>query len=201
MSLPPDPHDDRSSPSSPPLDPDPPRLSIPFHFLLPASTSVSFLTGMALGMSQGSITAGLRFRAENAHRLPQTPTGWYFYHKSKNYHRMLGGVKEGFRMGFRMGFWGGALFTVQEAVDRIRGTKDFASTVVAGLGVAGGFSLWNRFPIPTAARTAKSGLKFGLVFGLVQDVLALARGRRLGYVDFLLRRDRRALTTDGQAVT
>ncbi len=42
-----------------------------------------------------------------------------------------------------------------------------------------------RFPLTTAARTAKVGLYTGLAFGLVQDALSLARGRRLGYVEFL----------------
>ena len=31
---------------------------------------------------------------------------------------------------------------------------------------------------------------FGLLFGVAQDVLALARGRRVGYVDFVLGRRR-----------
>ena len=53
----------------------------------------------------------------------------------------------------------------------------------------------DRFPWPTAARTAKSGLKGGLAFGLAQDALGLARGRRLGYVDFILGRPRRDLAT------
>ncbi|KAL8892672.1 MAG: hypothetical protein Q9215_000421 [Flavoplaca cf. flavocitrina] len=37
----------------------------------------------------------------------------------------------------------------------------------------------------TAARTARSGLYTGLIFGLLQDATALARGRRLSYVEFL----------------
>ncbi|MCJ1365701.1 hypothetical protein MMC16_004826 [Acarospora aff. strigata] len=177
-----------------------PRLSLPFSVRLPIASSVSFFTGMALGLSHGSQLTGLRYRAENAHRLPQTPTGWYLYHKSKNYHMMLGGVKEGFKMGGKVSVWVGGFFTVEEAVDRLRGgRRDFFSTVVAGLGIAGGFSLWNRFPIITAARTAKTGLLVGLAFGLVQDGLALARGRRLAYIDFLLgtNRRQRRLERDG----
>ena len=65
--------------------------------------------------------------------------------------------------------------------------RDFLSTVVAALGTAGGFSAWNRFPVQTAARTATMGLKFGLAFGVLQDVLSLARGRRLGFVEFVRR--------------
>ena len=40
----------------------------------------------------------------------------------------------------------------------------------------------------TAARMAKMGLVCGLGFGLMQDALSLAKGKRLRYVDFILRR-------------
>ena len=46
----------------------------------------------------------------------------------------------------------------------------------------------DRFPLPTVARTSKVGLIGALSYGLVQDALGLARGRRLGYVDFVLGR-------------
>lgn len=65
--------------------------------------------------------------------------------------------------------------------------RDFLSTTVAALSTAGAFSAWNRFPLPTAARTAKMGLKAGLAFGLIQDALGLLRGRKLGYVEFIKR--------------
>jgi hypothetical protein len=42
----------------------------------------------------------------------------------------------------------------------------------------------------TAAKTARMGLVAGACYGLLQDGLALIKGRRLRYVDFILRRDR-----------
>lgn len=48
----------------------------------------------------------------------------------------------------------------------------------------------DRFPLITASRTAKVGLYTGLALGLIQDALGLARGRRVGYVDFLTGRRR-----------
>lgn len=87
--------------------------------------------------------AGMRFRAEHAHIFPTTTTGWYLYHKSKNYHVMLGGLKEGFKMGSKVSFWAGSFMWIEEAVDRIRGSKDFVSSVVAGLSTAGAFSAWS----------------------------------------------------------
>lgn len=124
------------------------RMSLPFGIRLPLATSISFIAGMALGISHGSQTAGLRFRAENAHRLPTTPTGWYLYHKSKNYNMALGGVKEGLKMGARVSIWTSLFFGIEDMFDRYRGTKDFLNTIVASLSVAGGFSLWSMFIPP-----------------------------------------------------
>lgn len=49
----------------------------------------------------------------------------------------------------------------------------------------------DRFPIATAAKTAKGGLAAGVIYGVVQDALGAARGRTPGYVDFIRRRGRR----------
>lgn len=119
------------------------RLSMPFIFRFPLATSISFLTGAALGVSHGSKMTALRFRAENAHRLPTTPAGWYLYHKSKNYNTALGGVKEGFKMGIKVSVWTAAAFSIEEFFDQYRGTKDFVNTMLASLSVAGAFSLWS----------------------------------------------------------
>ena len=99
---------------------------------------------MFLGLSHGSKLAGMRFRAENAHRFPTTQKGWYLYHKSKNYHAMLGGLKDGGKMAVKLSFWAGSFFCAEIAVDNARGgVKDFASTTIAGLGIAGLFSAWS----------------------------------------------------------
>lgn len=137
------PVESRDSPVSPPSSYED-RLSIPFGIRFPAITSVAFVTGLVLGLSHGGTTSGLRFRAENSHRFPTKPTGWYLYHKSKNYHMMLGGLKEGLKMGSRVAFWAGSFFLVEEAVDRLSGSKDFMSTLIAGLSISGGFSAWSK---------------------------------------------------------
>ncbi|KIM97884.1 hypothetical protein OIDMADRAFT_129065 [Oidiodendron maius Zn] len=175
------------------------RFSLPFGVRLPIATSFSFLVGMGLGVSHGSQVAGLRFRAENAHRLPTSPTGWYLYHKSKNYQMAFGGVKEGLKMGTKVSFWTIGFFYIEDMFDRYRGTKDFINTVIASLSVAGAFSMWNRFPITTAARTAKSGLAIGIIYGLAQDALGAAKGRVPGYVGFIQRRGRRKTDLQQQA--
>lgn len=119
------------------------RLSMmaPTRILL-ASIS-SFGVGTALGMAQGSKMTGLRFRAEHAHKLPTTPTGWFMYHKSKNYNMARGALKEGLKMGVRVSVWTTAMFVIENLYDESRGSKDFVNTVLASLTVAGGFSLWS----------------------------------------------------------
>ena len=76
---------------------------------------------------------------------------------------MRDSIREGFRMMFRVVPWGVGFFVLEEAVDQVRapvwvddggggegwvreveGRQDFLSTVVAGVGTAGGFSLWSR---------------------------------------------------------
>ena len=184
------------------------RLSMPLQLRLPVYLLVSGFAGFVLGLSHGGTEYGMRFRAENAHRLPTTQAGWFLYHKSKNYHMMLGGIKEGLKMSARVAFWTGLFVGAEEGIDRARagvvrhwrglrgaegeekamaGNRDCVSTMLAGLGTAGVFSAWNRFPVPTAARVAKMGAKAGLAFGVVQDAVGLVRGRRLGYVEFVKR--------------
>lgn len=47
-------------------------------------------------------------------------------------------------MAVKLSFWAGSFFCAEIAVDNARGgVKDFASTTIAGLGVAGAFSAWS----------------------------------------------------------
>ncbi|RPB16695.1 hypothetical protein P167DRAFT_480760, partial [Morchella conica CCBAS932] len=151
------------------------RLSTTFAGRLLLCNIGAFSTGLALGGSLGSRAASLRFRAENAHRLPASERGWYFYHKSKNYYTALGGVRQGVRTGARVAAWVSLFVVTEEAVDRVMGRKDVVGTVVAGLSVAGFFSVWNRLSYSMAITSAKRGLAFGVVFGLAQDLLRLRR--------------------------
>lgn len=205
------------------------RLSLPLIARLPLGCTVSSFAGLFLGMAKGAQDSGFRFQAENAHRLPITQTGWYLYHKSKNYNMMLGGIVEGMKQGIKFSLWTGCFFVLEEGIDRgraagvrtwrrvssgefargggmarvvedvmdaaeegteekqVAGNRDCVSSMLAGLGTAGIFSAWNRFPLPTAARTAKMGAKAGLAFGLLQDAVSLMKGRKVGYVEFIKR--------------
>lgn len=122
-----------------------PRLAIMTPSRLLLGSVASTFVGFTLGAVQGGQMAQLRFRAEHAHKMPDTTTGWYLYHKSKNYHAMQGGIREGFRMGLKTGFWSLMALSLESTVDRYRGSSDMFSTVVATLTVAGAFSLWREF--------------------------------------------------------
>ncbi|KAF8543320.1 hypothetical protein BDD12DRAFT_699936, partial [Trichophaea hybrida] len=131
----------------------------------------SFLVGTSLGGTLGGHRAALIFRAENTHRQPTTTKGWYFYHKTKNYRTMYGGMVAGVQTGARVAAWVAMFVIFEDAVDRLRGRVDALGTVVAGLGLSGGFSLWHRFGYGLAVRTARKGLVIGLGFGLAQDAV------------------------------
>jgi hypothetical protein len=163
-----------------------------------ASSAICFAAGM---LTQWPISA-TRFRAENAHRMPRSEKGWYFYHRHKTNYAALNSMKAGFRSAAKYGPATGVLLYTEHIVDAMRGgqSKDFISTVIAAVTVAGCYSLlsmcafWTdcwltaateRHPVPTASHTLKVGLLFGLGYGLAQDALGLIRGRRLAYVEFV----------------
>ncbi|KAF1815494.1 hypothetical protein P152DRAFT_390730 [Eremomyces bilateralis CBS 781.70] len=161
------------------------RLSmLPTQRLMTGSFAAA-ASGFLLGTFKGGQEAGYVFRAENAHRLPTSQRGWFFYHKTKNYQAAYGGVREGIKMGVKLGGWTAAFLLAEQAVDSLRPDegKDALSTVVAATGTTGAFSLWNRFPAATAARTARLGIGIGICYGLLQDALGLVRGRKIGYIE------------------
>ena len=169
------------------------RLSIPFVTRFPLTVAFGLFSGFVLGTAKGGAQASYRYRAENAHRLPTTQTGWYLYHKSKNYHSIVGGVKEGVRLGGRLSAWAALFVGSEEVIDQLRGGgadrhRDFSGTVCAGMATAGLYSWKNGYDVFTAARMAKIALKVSLVYGLSQDLLSTLRGRRPAYVEWLMSR-------------
>jgi hypothetical protein len=152
---------------------------------LPIAVSAGILTGFFMGVSHGSTMAGLRFRAEHTHRLPTSQTGWYLYHKSKNYQVMYEGLKVGFKTAFRIGGWTGLFFGFEQILQQSRKKTDAFNTIVAGLSTGGCFSALNRLPLNTAARTTRIGLYAGLAIGLSQDLLRAAQGQPPWYIERL----------------
>lgn len=177
------------------------RLSIPFAFRAPVLMTASFLCGLSLGAAHGGPKAAYRYRAENAHRLPTTQTGWFLYQKSKNYHATLGALKEGFKFGGVCTGWATLFMVTEEIIDQSRGRlfakgddevkpgqRDAANTVIAAMSMAGLYSWRSRLDKFAAARTVKLALKYSLIYGLVQDIAASLRGNRPAYVDWIARK-------------
>lgn len=177
------------------------RLSIPFILRAPTLMIASFACGFSLGASHGATKSAFRYRAENAHRLPTTQTGWFLYQKSKNYHAMLGGAKEGVRFGSVCTAWATLFMITEEMVDQSRarllargdddfatGQRDAGSTIIAGMTLAGTYSWKRGLDHFATARTAQSALKFSIAYGLVQDVAASLRGNPPAYVTWLRRK-------------
>lgn len=196
-------------PSPPPKPSQPltnaPRLGMPFDRRLLLTTFTSFVCGFTLGSASAGSMAALRFRAENAHRLPITQPGWYLYHKSKNYYKMKHGIVEGLRKGCKVAAWSSVFFVVEESLDVFRGTwkagrtvvemegvdelslrkidkgvagsRDFISSACAGMVTGGVWSAWHQFPVSTASRTIRMGLVVGLGYGLGQDAIVWAKRR------------------------
>lgn len=166
------------------------RLSIPFSLRFPMSMAFGAICGFLIQAPKGGARAAFQYRAENAHRFPTTKNGWYFYHKTKNYKSIIGGVVEGVRFGTQLSLWAALFVGSEEAIDKLRGRgsdkqRDAAGTVCAGMTTAGFYSWVNGYEFFTAARIARIALKVSLAYGLLQDVLSTARGKQPAYIDWL----------------
>lgn len=77
----------------------------------------AFLFGFCSGAITRSKLASRQFLAENAHRLPSTMPGWYFYQKTKNYRVLLGAARGGARTGGALALWTLAFVALQQGVN------------------------------------------------------------------------------------
>jgi hypothetical protein len=104
-----------------------------------ASSAICFTAGMF----QEWPSAALRFRAENAHRMPRSEKGWYFYHRHKTNYAAFHAMKTGFRSAATYGPATGIILYTEHIADVVRGgqSKDFLSTVGAALTVTGCYSI------------------------------------------------------------
>ncbi|KAJ6510034.1 hypothetical protein C8R47DRAFT_951833, partial [Mycena vitilis] len=124
------------------------------------------LLGTVIGLNRGARLASLRFLAENAHRTPRTQKGWYYYHKTKNYRMLLGGlrgaVRDGGYLGTVMVGWVG----LEEGLRRVGWGRVAMSG--AGVGTAGLFCGLYRLTWKTTRQT----VVLGLVGGGSMDLLS-----------------------------
>ncbi|KNE71657.1 hypothetical protein AMAG_16213 [Allomyces macrogynus ATCC 38327] len=139
-------------------------------------TGLGMFWGFLLGGALGAQHAGLQFLAENAHKLPVTVQGWYFYHKAKNYRSMWGAVKRGTVYAGRLGVVVGLFAAVETGLDLARGKDDLWSATAAGVVTATTFAAAYRLPRASVQRTLLYGTVTGLLVGGIQDLLSVQLG-------------------------
>jgi hypothetical protein len=106
--------------------------------------SIGGLWGFAIGSYLGGKQTAFQYLAENAHKLPTTVQGWYFYHKTKNYKVILGGIKRGARMAIPTGAICLAYGAIEAGIDDIRKEADVFNSVMAGMGTGFLFSAMSK---------------------------------------------------------
>ncbi|WFD41789.1 hypothetical protein MPSI1_000425 [Malassezia psittaci] len=101
-----------TEPEEPPV-----TLHLPLSTLLVSS---AFGIGFMSGLIGGARQTALVYLAENAHRLPRTVQGWYFYNKTKYYRMILGGVQQGSRTGLQLAGWTGGFCLLDVMAEHAR---------------------------------------------------------------------------------
>ncbi|KAI9598313.1 hypothetical protein BDF19DRAFT_402003 [Syncephalis fuscata] len=121
--------------------------------------------GFTFGAYLGGRQAGLQYLAENAHRLPRTKGGWYFYHKTKNYRVMLGGTRRGLIYAGRTGALCLSYSGIEAILDYERGCTSPLHSTVAGLVTAGTFATLAKLPKQSFRYAMQIGLLIGVTTG------------------------------------
>lgn len=159
----------------------------------PVLPTTAFSVGLVSGLLTSGKRAGLVFMAENAHRLPDTVQGWYFYSKTKNYKVLLGAAKGGLKQGLRLGVWTTGFCLAERVAElgraAVQGERESGGMVghwldgaLAGVGTAGVATLWNRLPRAVAFRVFQLGLLAGGGTGAIRDLQERLVHREIGGV-------------------
>lgn len=166
----------------------------------PVLPSTAFGLGLVSGVLTSGKRAGLVFMAENAHRLPDTVQGWYFYSKTKNYKVLLGAAKGGLKQGARLGVWTTGFCLAERLAELTRAgvREQFASTereregvkvlghwtdgALAGMATAAAATALYRLPRPSAVRVFQLGLLAGGSTGGIRDLQERLVHREIGGV-------------------
>ncbi|RSH78166.1 uncharacterized protein EHS24_002625 [Apiotrichum porosum] len=163
-------------------DPKPWYEHVPKNMLVFAGNAA--VVGFFVGARRGARNAQTRYLAENAHRQPTTVKGWYFYHKTRNYRILWGGMREGSRYSLRLSSAVALFVAADEGFAYARehlnpnsmktgyppsherwgwrqGPVHVEDGAVAGATLATVLSLWYRLPNPVLIRAVILGLGGG----------------------------------------
>ncbi|KAI7893704.1 uncharacterized protein EV154DRAFT_460479 [Mucor mucedo] len=149
-------------------------------------TTIGTFWGFSIGAFLGGQQSGLQYLAENAHKLPTTVQGWYFYHKTKNYRMMLGGVKRGLKFAGKTGGLCLLYGSVEAAIDDVRGEADVLNSVTAGIATGTIFSTLTKLTRGSFRYSVIFGAMFGLAAGGLSDLHRYASGDTPTYGKWLL---------------
>jgi len=127
------------------------------------------LAGLLFGIYVGARTRRLQFLAENAHRLPKTVKGWFYYHRERNYQCLKAAADEGIRQAVRFGSVMGGFAAIETAIDLVRQREDVVSTLMAGVTSTLVFSLVYQLPQSSTRRALMFGVGISGIVGLLQD--------------------------------
>ncbi|KAF9387962.1 hypothetical protein CPC16_006753 [Podila verticillata] len=145
------------------------------------TASASFW-GFILGGVIGSRQSGMQYLAENAHRLPKTTEGWYFYHKKKNYRMIYGALSKGAVYSAKTGIMVALFEALEASADFYRGGADLFNSVAAGLASGGIFSVANKLPRQSSKHAIMLGAGYGLISGSLQDLSSFLKGTPVWYL-------------------
>ncbi|OMJ08749.1 hypothetical protein AYI69_g10953 [Smittium culicis] len=135
-------------------------------------TMTGVLSGAVAGGYLGGRFASWQYLAERSHNLPTTVSGWYYYHKWKNYRVILGAFKKASYYGLRIGAVVGMYEVAEAAIDRhVIGHTSAVGSVTSGFGVSLLCASVSRLPRSSFARLVKMGTLGGLCIGVFQDAV------------------------------
>ncbi|KAJ3007857.1 hypothetical protein HKX48_008905 [Thoreauomyces humboldtii] len=156
--------------------------------LLPAETLWAIQLGLAgslggflSGFYLGGRTRSYQFLAENAHRLPKTVAGWYYYHKYKNYEIAYFGFRGGFKGAARFAGISAGFGAAEGVVEHLVGKESWVCTVGAGVSMATVFSLANRLTLQYSKYAVLFGAGASFMVGMLQDGYAWQYGESVKY--------------------
>lgn len=162
------------------IDPPDPLKNERFHLIpkdrIGAIATISGTLGAGVGMYEGVKLSSLRYLSENAHRLPRTVGGWYFYHKKKNYVMITSGCKQAVNTGLKYATGVSAFFILEAAIDEVRHTKDFLSTTAAGAFVAFAHGTYKKMSPVQRILHVRKGALLALALGIGEDLMIYSRG-------------------------
>lgn len=145
---------------------------------------VASMVGAGQGFFSGVKMASLRYLTENAHRLPRTVGGWYFYHKKKNYIMLLAGFRLAASLALKYSAGASVFLGLEAGLDYIRGNTDFLNTTTVGAVASYVFGSTNHMTRVQKWNYVKKGSFLALGYGMVQDAMIYGRGGHLWYTQY-----------------